>query len=66
MADHFLFFLLAINSIKPYKTIKDYNSGIPINSFKFAEMIKRLRGGMLSRRGTGMGGMGRGNGAENR
>jgi len=35
-----------------YKAINVYNAGTPVNAFEFAQQIKRLRGEMLSRRGT--------------
>ncbi|MDD1778395.1 MAG: hypothetical protein LUQ65_09540 [Candidatus Helarchaeota archaeon] len=41
-----------------YEVIAAYNAGVQINAFEFAQQIKRLRGEMISRRGTGPSGIG--------
>lgn len=37
-----------------YKAMNSYNSGISINVFEYAQMLKRLRAEMLMRRGMGL------------
>lgn len=34
-----------------YKAMNDYNNGIPLNSYEFAQTIKRIRAEMLIRKG---------------
>lgn len=36
-----------------YKAMNDYNNGVAINAFEFAQTIKRLRAEMLMRRAEG-------------
>jgi hypothetical protein len=39
-----------------YKAMNDYNNGVAINAFEYAQTIKRLRGEMLMRRAEGRNG----------
>ena len=36
-----------------FKAMNEYNNGVSLNAYEFAQMIKRLRAEMLMRRGTG-------------